>query len=91
MLIQSIILAYRLSASVVVILPTLINVIFIGNIVTSLLYVPILSLILAIFFIHVDRQFTELLTTLFTNNEQCISANKASTDALKKTNDFHGV
>ena len=58
------ILSYRLLAISVLIIPVIINIIFKGDIVVSLLYLPLLSLILSLLFIHVDQQLCHFFNAL---------------------------
>lgn len=85
MLIQFLKLSYRVSASLVVMFPIILNVILKGNMVASLLYIPIISLTLAVFFIHVDKQFVELLTDFFDKKNQSKPTELGANKACNKT------
>lgn len=54
---------YRLAAIAISITPIVLNVIFVNSIQMSLLYVPLLSLVLALFFIYLDSKVLLLLKT----------------------------
>lgn len=64
MLSKLFILSYRLLAISVLIIPVIINIILKGDIVVSLLYLPLLSLILSLLFIHVDQQLCHFFDAL---------------------------
>ena len=64
MFIQLIKSVYRILATVVTLLPISLNVVFAGDMLTSLLYIPLLTLALAILFVYFDKQLNELLAPL---------------------------
>jgi len=55
---------YRTLATTVTLLPIILNVYFVGDMVTSLLYIPLLTLALAILFVYFDKRLNELLAPL---------------------------
>ena len=65
MLLTLITYSYRVLAILVTILPIILNVIYPSSIVSSLLYIPLFSLALAVFFVYLEKQL--LLTCLLIN------------------------
>ena len=61
MLLSFIKYSYRILATLVVVLPIALNVINPSSIVSSLIYIPLLSLALAVFFIYFDKQLNFLV------------------------------
>lgn len=53
---------YRTIAILAVALPISLNIIFQGDVITSILYVPLTSLLLSSMFIFLDKRLVELLT-----------------------------
>ena len=52
---------YRVTASILVFVPIFINLLVQGDIMTSVLYVPLGCVVLSIVFIHIDGRLTLLL------------------------------
>ena len=68
--------SYRISAAVVVFLPIALNMIFTSNIITSFIYVPILSLVVACIAKVLDTKLMETTQLNYATSkpplEQCI-------------------
>jgi len=78
---SSILFFYRLLAIVILVTPITLNVIFVGDFIMSLLYIPLLTLLLGAIFIYIDKQISRLLTSIklmISNNEHAIKVRKQS-------------
>jgi phosphate/sulfate permease len=58
MFIQAILYSYRAIALLITSIPMIINVVFIGDIVTSLIYVPLISIFIATLSIYLDKKLS---------------------------------
>lgn len=64
MLSQVIMVFYRILAIIVILTPIVLNIMNKGDIVYSLLYLPLLTLLLTIFFIYVDQKLEQALLSI---------------------------
>lgn len=65
MLIRAIMTFYRILAITMILTPMVLNIINEGEIIYSLLYLPLLLLALTVFFIFVDKKLEQKLSILF--------------------------
>jgi phosphate/sulfate permease len=83
MLLSFIKYSYRLLSTLVVLLPIVLNVIYPSSIVSSLIYVPLLSLTLAVFFVYLEKQ---LLLSCLIINKRIQTSKKILNQKLKSDN-----
>ena len=67
MLHQSVMGLYRIIAIIIICTPMVVNVINKGEIIDSLVYLPLLTLLLTFFFIYLDKKLTCALSQLSKN------------------------
>jgi len=70
---QVIISIYRILSIVLVLLPVLLNIIMSGDLVTSLIYSPMLSLFLAFSLVSLDNKLTVLLARLASSKTRIVN------------------
>jgi len=70
---QVIISIYRILSIVLVLLPVLLNIIMSGDLVTSLIYSPMLSLFLAFSLVSLDKKLTALLARLASSKTRIVN------------------
>jgi len=58
MFIQAIVYSYRAIALLVASIPMILNVVFIGDIVTSLVYVPLISIVIVALLVYLDKKLS---------------------------------
>jgi len=87
MFIQLIKSVYRILATVVTLLPISLNVVFAGDMLTSLLYIPLLTLASSILFVYFDKRLIELLASLKQNKvERNICEKRVNSTFVHTTN-----